>query len=225
MRIAAIIIVMLSLSLAIAGCKAPRGDLVEAELRTKERMLRETQSELERTRLVNEALERDYMNRQDGRPRSDNSGFASPKDITLANGTGGLDEDRLPGDEALMLVVLPRDEDGQPVRAVGTLSVGVWEVMPGGQKVGLSQWEVSATDLRRTWKSGLLGSGYHVILPWKKFPSTEKLRVAVQLTLPDGRVYETDKDISIRPMPGQLPPPEKVMPMAPMGPLLKSVEE
>lgn len=204
------------LLLAAVGCRSGKRDLLEAELRTKERMLREAQSEVERTRLVNEALERDFLGRQQGIPVA-NSGLASPKDITLANGTGGVDRDNLPGDECLCLIIVPRDEDGHPVRVVGALSVAAWEILPGGVKVPLSEWNITADALRKTWKSGLLGSGYQVYLDWKKPPVTERLRVAVQLSLPDGHVFEADKDISIRPLPGaKLPPhPEKILPPGP----------
>src|SRR5688500_16279488 len=117
MRLAASVLCVMILQLATAGCRNSRSDLIEAEHRTKERLLRESNEELERSRLINEALERDYLHRQQGIP-SPNSGTLSPKDITLANGTGGVDDDRLPGDEALQVVVMPRDEDRHPVRAV-----------------------------------------------------------------------------------------------------------
>src|SRR5262249_17875783 len=154
----------------------PRSDLVEAELRTKERMLRETKEELDRSRLMNDALERDFLRRQHGQPPGPNDVLLSPKDIVLGNGTGGVDEDLKPGDEALQVVVVPRDEDRNPVRVVGSLSIAAWEITPTGIKIPLSTWEVSATDLRRTWKGGLIGSGYHVVLNWKKLPVNERLR-------------------------------------------------
>jgi hypothetical protein len=149
--------------------------------------------------MLNEAMGNQFFQQQHGLPPVDNTGLLPPKDITLGRGTGGVDDDRLPGDEALQLVVVPRDEDGNPVRIVGTLYVTVWEITPSGVKIPLSSWEVNSLDLRRTWRSGLLGSGYFVLLPWKKWPTQERLRVAVQLGLADGRLYEADKDISIRP--------------------------
>lgn len=212
MRLAAAISCTALLLLAAAGCKNTRSDLIEAELRTKERMLRESQEELTRSRLINEALERDFIQRQHGQPPSPNSALGSPKDIVLANGTGGVDDDRIPGDEALQVVVVPRDEDNNPVRAIGTLSIAAWEIVPGGVKVPLSTWEIGSHDLRKTWKSGLLGSGYHVVVPWQKLPTQNRLRVAVQLHLPDGRNYEADKDISIRPLKPPTMPPEKMIP-------------
>lgn len=215
---------LVGLTLAAAGCRAPRSDLVEAELRTKERMLRETKDELDRARMMNEALEREYLRRQHGYPPGPNDpALLSPKDLVLANGTGGVEDDLKPGDEALQLVVVPRDEDRNPTRAVGTLSVAAWEITPTGVKVPLSTWEVGAADLRRTWKSGLIGSGYHVVLNWKKLPTQERLRVAVQLALPDGRVYEADKDISVRPMPHVTPPlvePPPTLPPPDAGPVI-----
>jgi hypothetical protein len=217
MRPAAILCCALSLLPAAAGCRNTRGELVEAELRTKERMLREAREELERTRLVNEALEHEFIRRQQGcPPGAGTSGVLPPKDITLANGTGGLDEDLKPGDEALMVVVLPRDEDRNPVRAVGTLTVTAWEIMPGGVKVPLGTWEVNSTDLRKTWKSGLIGSGFFVTLAWTRPPTQERLRVAARLVLPDGRTYEADKDVNIRPLPGAAPPPIEKMPSLPV---------
>src|SRR5439155_24466275 len=53
-------------------------------------------------------------------------------------------------------------------------------------------------SLRKTWRSGLLSSGYQVVLPWKAWPSSEKLRVTARFTLVDGRSFEADKDVSIR---------------------------
>jgi hypothetical protein len=68
-------------------------------------------------------------------------------------------------------------------------------------KKPLSSWEISAADLRRTWKTGLFSTGYFVVLPWKCPPSTEKMRVVAQFETADGHLYETDKDITIRLLP------------------------
>lgn len=215
MRFVAMVPFLLCMMATIAGCRAPRCDLVEAELRTKERILRETKEELERSRLINEALEREFSHRQQPfLSPSASSSVLAPKDIVLANGTGGVDEDGIPGDEALLLVVVPRDEDGYPIRALGVLSVVAWEILPGGAKVPLSSWEINTTDLRKSWKSGLLGSGYHVLLHWKKLPTQERLRVGVQFKLPDGRLYEADKDIPIHPLKFVSPmPPSNSLPL------------
>jgi hypothetical protein len=66
--------------------------------------------------------------------------------------------------------------------------------------------------VRHTWRSGLLSSGYFIVLPWKNWPASEKLRLVVRFTLVDGRVFEADKDITIRLTPSAhrktVPPPD-----------------
>src|SRR5262245_47958180 len=187
----------------LAGCRS--SDLVEAELRTRERQLRELREELYRTESYNQALQREVHDFQHGAAAKVTPEQASQtytiKEIVLGRQTGGYDDDRWPGDEALQAVVEPRDPDGHAIKAPGALHVLALEVSPEGLKTPLSSWEVPPDQLRRTWRSGLLSTGYYVILPWKAWPSSDRLRVVAQLTLADGRMFEADKDVSIRATP------------------------
>jgi hypothetical protein len=124
------------------------------------------------------------------------------REVTLGRQTGGYDVDGCPGDEALQVVLEPRDPDGQAVKAPGSLHVEAMQISAEGLKALLSSWDVSAPDLRRTWKNGLFATGYYVILPWKSAPATSRLRVVARFTSLDGRVFEADKDITIRLPPG-----------------------
>jgi hypothetical protein len=137
----------------------------------------------------------------------------SLKQIVLGRGTGGYDDDDCPGDEALRIVLEPRDSDGHTIKAPGTLHVDALETSPEGIKTPLCSWDLSPDQLRRTWHSGLLSTGYSVVLPWKRWPSSERIRVIARFTLMDGRVFEADKDVTIRltpeirrkPLPGAEP--------------------
>ncbi len=163
--------------------------------------------------MMNQSLEGELLHRNGLAPLPPNTSSAvlGPKDLVLATGTGGVREHQELGDDALQVVVLPRDEDGNPVRALGELVVYAFEVQPGGTKTPLCGWTVGIDELRRTWKNGLISKGYHVVLPWKQLPTREKLRVVAQLRLPDGRVLEAEKEISIRP-----PKPGSIVPIKPM---------
>src|SRR5262245_14347621 len=102
---------LLLLALALlAGCRSnQKSSLVEAELRTRERELRATRDELQRSQVFNEALVREFHDRvvcpppvftpapQVTEGPSALMG-ATIKQITLARGTGGLDDDGVPGD-------------------------------------------------------------------------------------------------------------------------------
>ena len=79
------------------------------------------------------------------------------------------------------------------------------EVKPEGTKVPIGLGD-STDKLRPLWKPGLMSSGYSVVLPWQKWPTSNKLRVVLRFTLSDGRVFEADKDVTIRP-PKVAPPP------------------
>ncbi len=122
------------------------------------------------------------------------------RDITIGNGTGGVDEDGLPGDERFQVVIAPRDEDGSTVKITAEAAVRIYEVGPTGVKTPIGQWDVSPDQLRRSWKSGLLSSGYFVPLQWETPPRTNRVRVLVRVRVLDGDEYEADKEVTVKPM-------------------------
>lgn len=201
---------------ALVGCRSnQKSALVEAELRTREKEIRSMQSDVDRLQAYNAALVGELRDRSVACPQ----GCVVPgtiiegpaavmagtmKQITLGRGTGGLDEHGLAGDEALQVVVVPQDVTGSAVKVPGTLVVQAFEVTPEGLKVPLSQWNVSAAELQTRWRSGLFTTGYFVTLPWKVWPSTEKLKVVAQfMTLPDNRPFEAEREVRVKLMPGR----------------------
>jgi hypothetical protein len=182
-----------------AGCKSPkRYDLIEAELRTRERELAETRLQLDQSRNLLRAYE--AAQQRGPAPGPQPGGVYLPvKEIAIGRGTGGVDDDGQPGDEGLMVVIVPKDEDGSAVKVPARALVAAWEITPAGLKNPIASWELSSDRLRRTWKSGLISTGYFVTVPWQTLPSTDRVRVAVRLITTDGRVYEADRDVSVRP--------------------------
>lgn len=206
-------VLVLSLcALLAAGCRSNnRYDLLEAELRTRERELADARAALDQNRNLLRAYE------QSQRPAPPGSGAPGPflpvKDISFGRGTGGADEDGLPGDEGMVLVIVPKDEDGAAVKVPGRAVVAAWEVSPAGIKTPIGSWDVPADKLRRMWKSGLISTGYFVALPWQTIPTSDRVRVAVRLVTSDGRAYETDRDITVKPPRNNaLPPPQPAVP-------------
>jgi hypothetical protein len=183
-----------------SGCSNKKYDLIEAELRTRERELAEARAALEQAKNLNRAYVQQSPSAA-GNPAAAGPGgsHAIPvKEIVLARGTGGVDEDGVPGDEGLMVVVAPKDDDGSPVKVPGQVQVAAWEVLPSGIKNPIGNWTVPAEKVRPTWRSGFISTGYFVALPWQTYPSTERVRIAVRLATTDGRAFETDKDISVK---------------------------
>jgi hypothetical protein len=200
-----------------AGCR--NCDLVEAELRTKDRELRNLKGELQNTQLYNQALQTELQTLRPVAVAPMSPELASQtytlKELVLGRQTGGYDEGGGPGDGALQVVVEPRDPDGHAIKAPGTLVVEVLQITPEGLKTPLSSWQIPPEQLRRNWRSGLLSTGYQLVLPWKVLPRYSRLRVTARLILTDGRVFEADKDVTIR-----LPAAPESKP----GPLLAPME-
>ncbi len=133
------------------------------------------------------------------------------RSIVLGRQTGGRVSETLPGDDALRVQFEPRDPEGSAIKAPGTLIVEAHEITTEGLKRPISTWQIPPQELRNKWQSGLFTTGYSVTLPWKVWPTTEKMRVIARFQLIDGRVFEADKDVSIRILPENvrktLPPP------------------
>ena len=152
----------LSLVLSLAGCRN-RCDLVEAELRTREMQLADIRAERDQLVGHNQALQREIIAIRGAGPIKLSPEEASQtfmlRSIVLGRQTGGLDDDGQPGDEALQVLVEPRDVDGHAIKASGTLLIRAVEITPEGLKQPLCWWEISGDALRKSWKTGLLSNG------------------------------------------------------------------
>jgi hypothetical protein len=222
-RAVALLLALGSLFFA-AGCR--NCDLVEAELRTRDNDLRDVRADLARAECQNEALVRELQAVRQGTTSNLSPEQASQtytlKQITLGRQTGGYDDDGCPGDEALQVVLEPRDCDGHVIKAPGTLHVEALEISTEGLKAPLSTWDVTSDQLRRSWRSGFWSTGYFLVLPWKNWPTSERLRVVARFMLSDGRAFEADKDVAVRltpvarrKMPAAIPPPPPPDPVIP----------
>ncbi|MFN6053253.1 MAG: hypothetical protein ACK47R_20695, partial [Planctomycetia bacterium] len=192
---------ILALVACSQGCKSTDHKL-ESELRARDNDISYLQDELYRSRTINKAMEMELRSQRGEVP----SGIGyNPmvkiyplKTVTLGRQTGAIDNDGQTGDEALQVVLEPKDADNHSVKVPGTLEVQVVEILPEGLKNPLSSWTVENDELSRSWRSGLLTTGYMLILPWKIWPQHEKLRVIVQFKVEDGRMFEAEKDFTVK---------------------------
>ena len=153
MRWPAVLLLAAGLTALAAGCKS--SGLLEAELRARDEDLRELRAELERTESHNQQLQRELHHAHEvnvGPPAPDGTPAAPPpslspsrlKTLTLGRQTGGLERDGIPGDEALQVVLEPRDCDNHTVKIPGSVQITAMEVTPEGVKKPLSTLQVSA---------------------------------------------------------------------------------
>lgn len=194
-----------------------RGELLEAELRTREREVLELRAENQQLKQLTDIYQRQgypggavVVGGPVLGPAETMSGHAPTaapvvRELTLGTGTGGRDDDGLPGDETLQVVIVPKDDEGTAVKAAGRATVSAMDITREGLKLPIGKWEVTGEQLKKTWRTGLLGGGYFVPLRWDQPPVGERVRVTVRFTTADGRAYEADKDVLAKPLPGIAP--------------------
>ncbi len=199
---------LLFAALLASGCR--RNELVENQLRARDVQYREALEELMRSEAVSTDLRRenDAM-RAGGKLTPDQAAQTyGVRKIAIGRGTAGIDNDRVPGDEILQVWIEPRDASDHTIKAPGKLQLAVLEINAQGEKSLLSTWDIEPEKLPKLWKQGLLSIGYMIDLPWKTPPRVETIRVVARFTLPDGRVFEADRDIKVRLMRGAALRPE-----------------
>lgn len=213
-------VVPLGAAVLFSGCTSQKKllerDILESNLRQQERAMQGVQQELDNSRATTASLaaENRSLRGLPFMPASQNA-KAAIKQIEFGRGTGGVDEDRNNNDELLQVVVEPKDTDGHTVKAPGTLHLQAYEITPEGFKQPLSSWDITAEDLRKSYKSGLFQSGHILVLPWKVLPTTEKLRITAQLRLESGQAFEIEKEVKVRLAAGTQPRGPSAIPFMP----------
>ncbi len=198
---------LLLLCIFITGCKSPNHKL-ESELRARDNDIDYLKNELYRSRTYNKAMEMElHATRGEvppGTPYDPLNKVYPLKNITLGRQTGGVDLDGQTGEEALQVVIEPKDAEGHVVKVPANVLIQVIEISTEGLKTPLSTWQVSSDELSKSWRNGLLTTGYALTMQWKLWPNSDKLRVIVHFKLDDGRLFEAEKDFTLKLPPAYL---------------------
>lgn len=119
--------------------------------------------------------------------------------------TGGLDRDGHNGDEGVLVVVEPRDAQGQLVKSGGDVSIVVMDPALEGSAQRVARWDFSADEVPSHFQSTPLGQGLRFQLAWPaEPPKNRQLQLFVRYTTPDGAKINADAPIDVR-APGDPP--------------------
>lgn len=194
---------------ANAGC-VTRGnvELLEAQLRQQEALLQSYQQDFRKlgdqltvTRRENDILRKSLASNDRLAPEETTQKLAAVEGIRFHTMlTSGQDQDDLPGDERLHVVLYPHDADGEIVKISGDLElVAIDPSLPEAHR-SLGKWTVPAENAREFWHAGFLASGYQFDVPWDRAPQGESVVLHAQLTTVDGRSFKTTHTIVVRPI-------------------------
>lgn len=210
-------LLLFSIILICGGCFNTRArqaqELLEADLRSQERHIQELKDELDRKEGVIHGLDYEVERAQQAaagvKPAPGEAQAPGVvKDIAVGRLTGGFQQNpKIRFDDSIQVLLEPRDSDGHAIKVPGSAHIDLFEITPQGLKAPLSSWDITQRELRRMWDQPLIGGpSYRIVLPFKAIPTSEKLRVIVRFTTVDGKLFEAERDFSIR-LPLGLPRP------------------
>jgi len=191
------------LALPATGCRTNNSkDRLETSLRQREKEIALMREDIDRIAGYNLALQTEIRSMR-GQPGPSSCDPFTPlypvRSIVVGRTSTAMDEDGKPGDDAVQVVLETRDGDGKLFRAPGRVQMQMLEVSPEGLKNPIGVYQFSAEEMRPLWKQGLLTSGYVFTLPWQTPPRQDKVRVVASFTMEDGRQFEAEREIKVKP--------------------------
>jgi hypothetical protein len=96
-------------------------------------------------------------------------------------------------DADVLVVIEPRNKDGQYVELTGPVSVVVLDGKQEGSAARLARWDYDASSARRAIRKSALGRGIHLELRWPAdAPDSDDLHLFVRYETIEDRKLETD---------------------------------
>lgn len=212
-----------STALSSSGC-ASRGNVeaLEARLRQTQDSLRHSEQRMAKVQSELDLAhrEKELLQQQMTAANGPSSGALPEQTQALARisglsinklMSGGKDQDGDQADEALQLIVAPHDADGDLVKVAGQMEIEAYDLSRNGEDKRVGRWVFDSGEARKHWHSGFLSSGFQFHLPWEQHPGGKEILVHARLVTSDGRQFDTNQTIHVRPglaaAPGRIAPP------------------
>jgi hypothetical protein len=111
-------------------------------------------------------------------------------------GGSGLDEGK-PGDQGLKIYFTPVDQDGDPLKATGRVTVEAIDTARA-HHMRVGRWEFSPQQMKQAWRSLLSLQAFVLVCPWQETPEHPDLTIHVsfhdELT---GRLYSEAREVTV----------------------------
>jgi len=196
---------LLSLAALAAGCTTPaQVERLEAELRDQHDRLTAQAEALDSAR-----TERDALRLQRDRLLAGKALVVHPEQAELLARinrlaintwmTGGQNTDDSPGDDELVVLIQPRDSDNEPVKLPGTLELRLSDPAAPEDSDPLGSWKFAPDECRQRWLNSMLSRGFLFRLPWQTPPTRDRLLLHARFDTTDGRRFDADALIHVRP--------------------------
>jgi len=122
----------------------------------------------------------------------------SVHEIKITRYTNLYDKDKDGRKETLIVYIQPVDQDGDVIKAAGTVDVELWDLNKEDGHAQLGKWHITANELRKLWFKTLLAVNYRLTLDVGGKVENFKDPLTVKVTFTDqlsGRVFKEQKVI------------------------------
>ena len=113
--------------------------------------------------------------------------------------SGGKDRDGQPGDDLLVALITPHDEQGDLVKIAGEVEIEAYDMTRSGDDKRVGHWTFNPEQAAKAWHSGFVGAGLQFELPWQEVPANKELLVHARLKTTDGRQFDTNSPLKVVP--------------------------
>ncbi|OHB67447.1 MAG: hypothetical protein A2Y77_02565 [Planctomycetes bacterium RBG_13_62_9] len=172
------LLVLAPILLAGCGVGSARKSPLEMKVRDLEREKADQARQIEQCRVEAEQLKA-QIKALSALPRGARENPYTLKAVKVIGLTNFYDKDEDGKREKLIVYIQPIDQDGDAVKAAGTVAIQLWDLNKPSDQALLGQWQVQPQELHKVWFNGLVSASYRVI---RDAPLTPEI-LAVPLTV------------------------------------------
>ncbi|UCD00266.1 MAG: hypothetical protein JSW66_10355 [Phycisphaerales bacterium] len=184
--------------LCVAGCqKAQKADY-QMEIADCRLQIENLQSQIESLSAENKQLT-EQVQVLSGLPEQVRLDSVRPlTGVKVGRFSGFYDKDKDGKKEKLIVYIEPMDEQGDRIKAPGTVDVQLWDLDKSADGALLGQWHVDAEQLRTSWFDTLLSTNYRCMFDMASPAENLSKSLTVKVTFTDtltGRTFTDQRAI------------------------------
>lgn len=199
----------LLLATTLVGCAAGDVDVLESQLRDQEDAISQLQHQLASANANMRAAqaETDTLRSQLAQQGQPPAILAEQAQVLFRVErielhkymTGGLDKDGLPGDDAMTVLLIPQDQDGELLKVPGGIHIDLFDMTQPEDRQKIGTYDFSPAEVQQAWHSGFFGSGIMLELPLHNPPQSSKVTLHAELATADGREFHATGQFRVTP--------------------------
>ena len=118
--------------------------------------------------------------------------------IDIGRYSGGLNTDKVPGTDSVVVFIETKDRQGSTIKAAGGLRVRLFDLAQPKGKTVIAEKTVGVADCGEYFHAGTMGYHYRVELPLKPPPTHPELTIQVEFVdAISGRTFRAQKAVAV----------------------------